>query len=38
MGQHDSRAEREEEGQAYPVQRLVYYVSEVLVDTKTHYS
>jgi hypothetical protein len=28
-------AEREEEGHAYPVQRLVYYVSEVLaVNTK----
>jgi hypothetical protein len=31
-------AEREEEGQAYPVQRLVYYVSEVLDDAKTHYT
>jgi hypothetical protein len=31
-------AEREEEGQAYPVQRLVYYVSRVLVDTKIRYS
>jgi ribonuclease HI len=31
-------AEREEEGQAYPVQRLVYYVSEVLADAKTHYT
>jgi hypothetical protein len=30
-------AERED-GQAYPVQRPVYYVSEVLADTKTHYS
>jgi hypothetical protein len=30
--------EREEEGQAYPVQRLVYYVSEVLADAKTHYT
>jgi hypothetical protein len=29
--------EREEEGQAYPVQRLVYYVSEVLADAKTRY-
>jgi hypothetical protein len=28
-------AEREEEGQAYPVQRPVYYVSEVLADAKT---
>jgi hypothetical protein len=31
-------AEREEEGQAYPVQRLVYYVSEVLADAKTRYT
>jgi hypothetical protein len=31
-------AEREEEGQAHPVQRLVYYVSEVLANAKTHYS
>jgi hypothetical protein len=31
-------AEREEEGQAYPVQRPMYYVSEVLADSKTHYS
>jgi hypothetical protein len=29
-------AEREEEEQAYPVQRPVYYVSEVLADAKTH--
>jgi hypothetical protein len=28
-------AEREEEGQAYPVQRPVYYMSEVLADAKT---
>jgi ribonuclease HI len=31
-------AEREEEGQAYPVQRLLYYVSEVLANAKTHYT
>jgi hypothetical protein len=31
-------AEREEEGQAYPVQRSVYYVSEVLADIKTCYT
>jgi hypothetical protein len=30
--------EREEEGQAYPVQRPVYYVSEVLADAKTCYT
>jgi hypothetical protein len=30
--------EREEEGQAYPVQRPVYYVSEVLAEAKTHYT
>jgi hypothetical protein len=30
-------AEREEE-QAYPVQRPIYYVSEVLADAKTHYT
>jgi hypothetical protein len=30
--------EREEEGQAYPIQRPVYYVSEVLADTKTCYT
>jgi ribonuclease HI len=31
-------AEREEEGQAYPVRRPVYYVSEVLADVKTRYT
>jgi hypothetical protein len=31
-------AEREEEGQAYPVQRPVYYVSEVLAGTKKLYT
>jgi hypothetical protein len=31
-------AEREEEGQAYLVQRHLYYVSKVLADAKTHYT
>jgi hypothetical protein len=31
-------AEREEDGQTYPIQRPVYYVSEVLADTKTRYT
>jgi hypothetical protein len=31
-------AEREEEGQAYPVQRPAYYVSDVLDDVKTRYT
>jgi ribonuclease HI len=31
-------AKREEEGQAYPIQRPVYYVSEVMADTKTRYT
>jgi hypothetical protein len=30
--------EREEEGQAYPVQRHVYYISEVLANAKTCYT
>ena len=29
--------EREEEGHALKVQRLVYFISEVLSDSKTHY-
>jgi hypothetical protein len=28
-------AERKEEGQAYPVQRPVYYVTEIPADAKT---
>jgi hypothetical protein len=31
-------AEREEEGQDYPVQQPVYYVSKVLANAKTHYT
>jgi hypothetical protein len=31
-------AERSEEGHQYPVQRLVYYISEVLSDSKVRYS
>ena len=30
--------EREEEGHAFKVQRLVYFISEVLSDSKTLYS
>ena len=30
--------EREEEGHSLKVQRLVYFISEVLSDSKTHYS
>ena len=29
--------EREEEGHALKMQRLVYFISEVLSDSKTHY-
>jgi hypothetical protein len=31
-------AEREEEGQTYPIQRPMYYMSEVLAETKTRYT
>jgi hypothetical protein len=31
-------AEQEEEGQTYPIQRPVYYVSEVLADAQKRYS
>jgi hypothetical protein len=31
-------AEREEEGQAYPIQRPVYYVSKIQADVKTRYT
>ena len=29
--------ERKESGKEYPVQRLVYYVSEVLIESKQRY-